>query len=140
MRDGFTRFLIFLVIFVAGFAAVAVTDSERIAFDDAGIRTRSFLHTVCRMGEVSQAGYTSFVNSLPHAGKAFGVNMSCLHMKKGDTHPVYIGNDRIREEVMSKKSCEFNIGDEITIELTCGERSFFCRGTVNGLRRKNLGL
>ena len=114
-------FLIFLVMFIAGFNIIARTGSERTAFDDAGIKARSFLHTVCRMGEISDASYSSFINALPKTDGVFDVRIcsgSGNDLRPADGEPVLL-----------------DLGEKIGIELRLGDRSFICSGRVNGLRR-----
>lgn len=121
LKDGFVMFMVFLAIFVAGFNITARTGMERAAFDDAGIKARSFLHTVCRMGEISDASYSSFINALPKTDGVFDVKIrsgSGNDLRPADGEPVLL-----------------EPGEEIDVELRLGERSFVCRGRVNGLRR-----
>ena len=133
MREGFTRFLILIIVFVGGLNIVSVTGAERLAFDDARFETRDCLHTVCRMGEISQASLSAYLSSLPSGYGSFGIRISCLR----DTHEgkMYIDDKTIREEVRQNAVFELMLGDEITIEIWYKEHFFLCKGRVNGLRR-----
>ena len=124
MKDSYTRFIIFLLIFTAGFVLIARVDVKRLAFDDAKIEARSFLHTVCRLGEVSKASYSSFINSLPHGQGVYDVKISSPGEGKSD--------GVIRDGLASNGTVKFSYGEEIMIEMNCGDHSFFCRGRVNG--------
>jgi len=123
MKDGFVRILIFLVIFTAAFSSIARVDTERLYFDEAKINARSFVRTMCRMGEITRTSYNVFLNSLPHGYGPFDISITAR-------------DGRIDNEKLSDGECiEFDIGDEIALELIYKDRIFKCRGRVNGLRR-----
>ena len=129
MRDGYTRLIIFLVIFTAGFVSITLTGTERLVFDEGKIEARYFLHTICRMGEVSEASFLSFYNSLPRGRECFFVRISCPNNG--------ISDSGIREELSAGGRFVFDYGEEIMIEMDYGDHSFICRGRVNGSRGEN---
>ena len=131
MKDGFFRFTVLLVLFTAGLVMISRTDVGRLEFDDARMTARYFLNTVCRMGEVSKASFSTFENSLPG-----GYACSVSARKSGNKAAV--GDSQIREAVRTNDFFELCIGDEVVIEVRNRERSFICTGRVNGVRQEVL--
>ncbi|MCR5829943.1 MAG: hypothetical protein K6F93_06335 [Lachnospiraceae bacterium] len=123
MRDGFVRLMILMVIFVTGFSAIARVDTERLYFDEAKIDARSFMRTMCRMGEVTRASYTAFMNELPRGIGSFDVKIN------GPNGPIE------EKKICEGIAYEFDKGDEIILEMLYKDRVFVCRGMVNGIRR-----
>ncbi len=127
--------MILLVIFIAGFYLVAVKGTERMAFDEARAETRSFLMTVSRMGEVSRTSMSAYLNSLPEGRGAFRVTIGCRKKEDEKGIRVFVDNSEITGETDLKGVFEFDIGDEIIVEIRNEEHTYRCRGSVDGLRR-----
>ncbi|MCR5431627.1 MAG: hypothetical protein K6E95_03620 [Lachnospiraceae bacterium] len=135
MRQSYIRSLIFLVLFVAGYFAVARTGTERLLFDDACIEARSFLMTVCRMGEVSETSLDAFVNALPHGYGAFDISLECQR-NSGDRRRSFAADSAVIYDAVEKNGFyRFEYNDEVILKLSRNDHSFLCRGRVNGMRR-----